>query len=374
MILILTALALLAAISLAIWAALGFVVADRVVRPRRLPPTGILSVTARVVTLDRTALSAFPGPMGLLFDDERHHVGLDRLVELTDTAVVRELAEPATGPAEPGLGRVVADPFGTPTKAGLSMEEIHLSRNGTKAPAWLVTGEHHASADWAIHIHGAMSGRESMLRTARSFADQGFTSLLVTYRGDDDVIPHLRASTLGQTEWRDVEAAVSYALEHGARRIMLVGMSLGATIALSFTTRSSLAASVGGLVLVAPMVDWRASVHANVRAARLPGFVAGAALWWMSHKLPSAILHLPEPLRLDELDFTVPGAVNCPTLVIHTKGDPVAPYSASERMKHASSALVTLEGIEGAHHALEWNENSDRFSQFVADWLTHITT
>ena len=52
----------------------------------------------------------------------------------------------------------------------------------------------------------------------------GYTSLMVSYRNDGDAPrsdDHRYA--LGDREWLDVEAAIEYALEHGANDIVLLG-------------------------------------------------------------------------------------------------------------------------------------------------------
>ncbi|MCZ9337233.1 alpha/beta fold hydrolase, partial [Streptomyces sp. TRM76130] len=66
----------------------------------------------------------------------------------------------------------------------------------------------------------------------------------------------------GETEWRDLDAAVRYAVDHGARKVVLLGWSTGATMALHTATRSALRDRIAGLVLDSPVLDWRATVRA----------------------------------------------------------------------------------------------------------------
>ena len=64
--------------------------------------------------------------------------------------------------------------------------------------------------------------RQETLRAVPVFRDAGYTTLLVSYRNDGDAPrsdDHRYA--LGDTEWLDVEAAMRYALDHGARNIVL---------------------------------------------------------------------------------------------------------------------------------------------------------
>ena len=72
--------------------------------------------------------------------------------------------------------------------------------------------------------------------------DAGWTSLVPTYRNDEDVPagPDGRYN-LGLSEWRDLEAAVDHAVRSGAQEVLLVGWSMGGAIVLQFLDRSPLA-------------------------------------------------------------------------------------------------------------------------------------
>ena len=61
----------------------------------------------------------------------------------------------------------------------------------------------------------------------------------------------------GQHEWKDLEGAARYALEHGAEELILVGYSMGGGIVMNFLYRSPLANKVEGVILDAPMLPKR---------------------------------------------------------------------------------------------------------------------
>ena len=77
-------------------------------------------------------------------------------------------------------------------------------------------------------------------RGAASSTTSGITSLVVSYRNDGEA-PRSRAGTyaLGATEWRDVDAAVGFARRRGAKRIVLMGWSMGGAIALQLSLNSA---------------------------------------------------------------------------------------------------------------------------------------
>src|SRR5690606_11555303 len=74
----------------------------------------------------------------------------------------------------------------------------------------------------------------------------------------------------GATEWRDVEAAVDYAREHGAEQVILVGYSMGGAIVLSFLNQSPRAKAVSALVLDSPCLDLGAVITGSPDLRRLP--------------------------------------------------------------------------------------------------------
>src|SRR5215203_1858073 len=112
-------------------------------------------------------------------------------------------------------------------------------------------------ADWAVLVHGRGARKEETLRAVPVLHDAGWTSLVAAYRNDRDAPrgPDGRYN-LGLSEWRDVEAAMGYAVSHGARRILLLGWSMGAAIVLQALDRSPLSDYVVGVALDSPVIDW----------------------------------------------------------------------------------------------------------------------
>ena len=120
-------------------------------------------------------------------------------------------------------------------------------------------------------MHGRGTTRAECLRAVPVFHALGITSLVVSYRNDGEA-PRSRAGTyaLGATEWRDVDAAVGFARRRGARRILLMGWSMGGAIALQLELNSAHRDVIAGLILESPVIDWRVVLG-------LPGEAAAAA-------------------------------------------------------------------------------------------------
>ena len=75
---------------------------------------------------------------------------------------------------------------------------------------------------------------------------------------------------LGADEWEDTEAAIEFALDHGARRIVLMGWSMGGGITLRTSVRSAHRERIAGLVLDSPAVDWQDILIYHATALKAP--------------------------------------------------------------------------------------------------------
>jgi hypothetical protein len=68
-----------------------------------------------------------------------------------------------------------------------------------------------------LFVHGHNAPRREALRLLRVVAGQGLPALVLSYRNDPGPRPAQTACAAGgATGWRDVEAATSFALDHGA--------------------------------------------------------------------------------------------------------------------------------------------------------------
>ena len=100
-----------------------------------------------------------------------------------------------------------------PAVGGRADRGRRRDRTGVAGP-----GRPHESRTWAIMVHGRGATRQEGLRAVRPARELGLTSLLISYR-NDGLAPSAQDGRygLGSTEWRDVEAAIEFALAHGAR-------------------------------------------------------------------------------------------------------------------------------------------------------------
>lgn len=359
--------AIAAVVLAAAYCAAVLLLARAVVFPQRARPTKIVQVSPDGdVELSSNPLTRFGGILGLLYDDETKLAVLTPAVDASEggSTVRRHLAEPATLEADTD-GRAAGNVF-TPTNVTTTPPaSVEIHTDHASQPAWLYAGTGAESATWVIHVHGMLAGRDSALRSVQAVAGSGYTSLVISYRGDREAAGETREpSALGQAEWQDLDAAIAHARSQDAARIVVVGWSLGATVALEETARGQQGASIDALVLVSPVVSWARTIHYGMARQRVPRWLASSAIALLSSRLGARVLGLPVTLRLTE---TLP-TVSVPTLVIHSEGDLTTPFAASEAFA-ASSACVALEQFPASPHAMEWNAAPKLFAAHVNDWI-----
>jgi pimeloyl-ACP methyl ester carboxylesterase len=259
--------------------------------------------------------------------------------------------------------------FPTPAAAGLHAEEIGIPTELGSTPAWRVDA---GNGDvWAVHIHGMGSTRAGTLRGVQAAVSSGLTSLIVTYRNTAEGIHHGSGrSTLGLDEARDVEPALHYALAHGARRIVLFGWSMGASIALQLAHLPRWRKHIVGIVADSPVLDWRATLEANCSRAGMPSWSAQLAYPWLTHRLLARTIGLDRPLDLDVLDWTPPGKLKIPTLILQGSADRSTPWQVAAQVAKANP-IVGLDLFD-ADHTMSWNSDPERWRFDATDWLVKL--
>lgn len=327
----------------------------------------------RRIRIDLDDYTKAPGDFGV-FDpatEKYTRVGEVTLIDEDKKYVERRVDSLAT--ATGSLGPIVdwtPDVFFEPSSVGGSYVEVDVPTEYGAAPAWLFEAEN--TDVWVIHVHGSWTDRSIMFRDVHAFSSLGFTSLVPTFRSDLEVSPpQAESSHLGQTEWRDVESAVSYAVARGAKRIILSGWSMGGTIALLTAEHSAHRDRIIGLVLVGPVTSWRKAIAAGAVRAGVPAIGAGLVMRLLRAPLFARMLGLEEPIDFDALDWVdEPNRVTVPTLVLHSRADQEVPWEISAAFQRANPATVTLITLPDAHHTQEWNASPSAFTNELKSWVS----
>lgn len=325
------------------------------------------------VILAATPEATVEGVYGLFFDGGRGHARIGRIVSYSpaERTVQREVEAVYTGDlstARRGYWSGAAHP--DPASIGLPSEDVEIEVDGGTAPAWLVRAPQE-SGIWAVMVHGRGASRQECLRAVRTARELGMSSLLITYR-NDGLAPSAQDGRygLGSTEWRDVEAAIGFALEHGAREVVLFGWSMGGAICLQTADLSRYHHLIRAMVLDAPVINWVNVLAHHAELNRIPSAVGRYGQLMMSHRLGRRLTGLAAPVDLKAMDWVSRAVeLRTPTLIIHSVDDEYVPYGPSAALAEKNPEMVTFEKFDRARHTKEWNVEPERWERLVAAWL-----
>lgn len=320
------------------------------------------SVSSHRIVLSRSADTARPGVYAIEW--RGGHAIIGAVLRRDADTVTRRLGS-VSGYLVPGRNvSIEPDVFvGDPKQAlGLPFSSVQIPGELGPMPAWLISGR---SDVWAVVVHGHNGNPEEGLRLAPVLHRAGVPTLLMTYR-DDPVAPASPDGHhhLGMTEWRDLGAAARYALAHGARRLVLIGYSIGGEIVTQFMERSPLAPRVAGLVLDAPVLDWRALLEFNATSMGLPSFAARPVEWITGARVDV------DWDRLNALEHT--RDFHLPILLFHGEDDDLVPISTSEAFAAALPRWVTFFPAPDAGHTEAWNVDPALYGRRLGTFLTRI--
>ena len=170
---------------------------------------------------------------------------------------------------------------------------------------------------------------------------------------------------LGDREWRDIEPAMQYALDHGAEELVLMGWSMGGATVLQALTRSPLADTVHRR----RRSNHRSSTGSRPstsrpRSAGFPAIVRWGVQQLFRQRWGGLFTGLAEPLDLDRLDFVRRAReLDRPVLILHSDDDGFVPSTASRALAVARPDIVTYEAFEVARHTKLWNYDRDQLGR-----------
>jgi pimeloyl-ACP methyl ester carboxylesterase len=289
-----------------------------------------------------------------------------------DQATVTRAFRHLTGSALAAGARVALDNKAFPQnpRVGLDIAFRNVSYAGPLGPypAWLVPGPRDT---WAILIHGNAMDRLDTIKVVPALHRLGLPVLMISYRNDAGAPPDPSGMLrYGLTEWQDLAAAAQYALGHGARRLLLVGYSMGGAIVASFLERLPLAGRVAGVILDSPMTDFgRAVDHGASRQTLplvglpIPQSLTGVAKWVAGWR------YGVDWRSLDYLDGAA--TLQAPILLFQGTADKRVPAATSDELARLAPD-VTYIRVAGADHLNSWNLDPARYDRAVQGFVGRI--
>lgn len=346
--------------------AAGVVVAKKAIHPRPKRTVTVVAVDDASITFPSDEQTRCPGEYRVYFNDGQHSILVGDVLNDDGRHVRRTiLGELTAVPAAENKLVWSGYLLDTPASVSSSFEEVAITADGDTRKAWYfpVAG----TTTWAIHVHGIHSGRQAILRAVPDTLSAGMSSLVIGYRGDVEDGRGLPA-TFGTDEWHDLDAAMRYAVDHGAQHLVLVGWSMGATIALHAAARSTLRSRIDAMILVCPALDWFAALRAGASKAGFPGFLGSFGALALTIPGLARLAGLRKAIPMRWMRPTPPAGL--PILLVHSSGDRDVPLEVSKRFAATPGASATLVEIAPCPHGMELNREPDLFHRSIARFLS----
>jgi fermentation-respiration switch protein FrsA (DUF1100 family) len=231
----------------------------------------------------------------------------------------------------------------TPADLGLDFEDRRFrAADGARLHGWLVRGRRDTAVLWFHGNAGNVSHRVELLRDLHR--ELAMTILILEYRGYGESEGSPTESGL----YLDAEAALSAlvaATGLPAGRIVVLGQSLGAAVAVELATRRRLA----GLILESAFT----SVPEMAR-----------------HHYPWLPLWPLLKTRFDSLSKIT--RVSAPLLLVHGDRDQIVPVQMAERLFAAAAEPKRMHVIQGGGHNDLVLLGSDEYFRALREFLAHV--
>lgn len=270
----------------------------------------------------------------------------------------------------PEIGATVGvnrDVWTSPDQLGLEYAEAEITSDGIAYPAWVIPG---SSTTWAILIHGKGGYPPEMLRMTTTLHERGVTCLLISYANDPAVPrPADEPYGYGTIEVPQVEAAVQYAQDEGAERIILAGVSHGAAVSLGYLETSPQADAIDAVILDSPPADLAANIDAIGDTRSLP--VVGLPIPESLESLAMLITELRFGLDFDDYNrMATADQIAAPTLIYQGGLDTTVAPSVARELAEAMGPTATLVEQPEAQHVGSWNVDPEAYAAAMQEFLT----
>ncbi|WP_213814666.1 S9 family peptidase [Glaciihabitans sp. dw_435] len=334
----------------------------------------VLAVTEDTITLSSTADTRLPGRYGFWFTASSGHAKLGEILSSTPVSVTRELLSVDFGRLDVARrGRFGGWFYLSPRELDVPYSNVLVPTPVGPAPAWLIPADEDTGR-WVIGVHGRGVRRAETLRAVDVFRRAGYSILLVSYRNDGDAPSSDDGRYgLGDTEWQDVDAALSYAIAQGATDVVLLGYSMGGATVLQTAIRSENAGVIRGLVLDSPVIDWITALRYQGTSMKLIEPLQRLSLAIISSTWGRAVTGLQEPIDLVRLNLVArSGELTVPVLLMHSVDDGFIPATASRALAEARPDVVEYHEFTVARHIKLWNYDPERWTAAVEGWLRRL--
>lgn len=253
----------------------------------------------------------------------------------------------------------------TPASFNLAFEDVAFrSPDGVELSGWWVPAA--PARGTVVLVHGLNRSRIEMVKKVPFLHGAGWNALLFDLRHHGT--SGGEASTFGDHERRDVQAAKAFARTRSPGPVVYWGVSLGAAAA---TLAAAEDASVAGLVCDSTYRSLRDTVRHHLTLFRryrwwlrvVPSWpVASEVVWWMGRRGgfdPDAVDLVAAAARL----------AGRPALFVCNSGDSRMPPEIAFELKAAAGENARVLVVPGNSHGGAWREGTAAYERAVSEVL-----
>lgn len=321
------------------------------------------------ITLSKHSTVTRPGQFDLWWPDERSSVRVGQVLRIDESVVVRELLDGQLGtPVAPASVRELGWWFAGPEHVGVPYRDVTIDTKYGPAPAWLFTPVESRSGDWVIHVHGRTANRHETLRAVAVVSRLGWQSLSISVR-NDGVGPTSPGGTyeLGVGEAEDVAVAIDWARQHGAKRIVLFGWSMGGAASIHVDRQ------VDGLILESPALSWDNILDYQARLVNAPAWASKLMRALLASPVGARSVGADRPIRWQAADGSAALLARLePALLLVSTADQTVPAGPALQIAQRKIPGIHVEVFSTAGHCRLWNVEPARWEQTVTDWLSRF--
>lgn len=251
----------------------------------------------------------------------------------------------------------------SPDVRGLEWQSLSFpSLDGTSLSAWLIPNP--ATRAAVIVCHGFGCNKSSMLPYAQFLASR-LNVFLLDFRGHGD--SGGAWTTIGYYERWDVLAAADELQRLGFGPIGVLGVSMGAAVAVLAGAESN---RIAAMVADSPFARLR---HAVTQSARHRGYPGAVAPLVATLACRTAAMQLRHPISGCDPIHVVPAIAPRPLFIIHGADDDLIRASEAQSLYAAAGEPRELWLLPGSGHAMAFTdapeEYRERVTGFFAKWL-----
>lgn len=374
-------------------AALAWQFATRVLTPAEQPESDVevLSIQASPESPSglRVWLSGpdvdLVGSYSFIFDTvDRHsqdragHARLGPVMERVGAGrkarVARDVVSVERGDLRVGArGRITGWWYTEPEQLGYPTRLVSVPMPNGVSWGWLIEPEHAIPGRWSVHVHGRGALPHETLRGVESFAEAGVTSLVIAYRNDSGApIGVSGRYGLGLSEQEDVDAAIGWTRTQGAKRVTVVGWSMGGTAAVIAAGLGRNRDLVDAMVLDSPALDWPQLLRHQAKLAHLPTWIAELGVLMLRAGWVRGAIAGVRGTDITALTARrLASLIRVPTLIHASAGDSFVPWEGSLKVAQLRSGFVRLHPSRGEHVKL-WNADTVGWKHETAKFLAEL--